>query len=49
MLLLFLFSAGIVNGFVRNKNNGEVLAYTNVLIEGTSMGASTNENGKYNI
>jgi len=49
MLLLFLFSAGIVNGFVRNKNNGEVLAYTNVLIEGTSLGASTNENGYYII
>lgn len=38
-----------VRGFVYNKKNGEPAIFTNVLLKGTSYGASTDVNGYYSI
>jgi len=40
---------GAVNGFVRDATNGEPLAYANVFLEGTSLGAGTSDRGYYYI
>ncbi|MCF7794174.1 MAG: TonB-dependent receptor [Candidatus Cloacimonetes bacterium] len=51
MLLKFvssLFSA-TVSGFVLDKSNGERIAYTSVIINGTNQGALTNKEGYFVI
>lgn len=40
---------GSVRGTVYNKENGEPVIFTNVLLKGTSFGASTDINGLYSI
>jgi hypothetical protein len=42
-------SAGTINGFVRDAENGESLPYANVFLKDTSLGAVTNERGYYVI
>ncbi len=55
VLLLILFpvftfaQTGKIVGTVSDKENGEALLGANVLIEGTSFGAATNENGDFVI
>ena len=54
LLLLFaqltLFAQkGSVRGFVYDKENGEPIMFCNVIIEGKSIGASTDVNGFFNI
>ncbi|MBM3315505.1 carboxypeptidase-like regulatory domain-containing protein, partial [candidate division WOR-3 bacterium] len=38
-----------MNGFVRDASNGEPLAYANVYLDGTSLGAATSERGYFYI
>ena len=40
---------GSINGYVRDLTNGEPLAYANVYLEGTSIGAASNDRGYYYI
>ncbi|MEO0077711.1 MAG: TonB-dependent receptor [candidate division WOR-3 bacterium] len=40
---------GAVSGFVRDASNGEPLAYANVYLEGTGLGAATSDKGYYYI
>jgi len=40
---------GAVNGFVRDAADGEPLAYCNVYLDGTELGAATNANGYFYI
>jgi hypothetical protein len=40
---------GSINGYVRDLSNGEPLAYANVYLEGTSIGAASNDRGYYYI
>jgi hypothetical protein len=40
---------GSVRGFVYDKENGEAIMFCNVIIEGKSIGASTDVNGFFNI
>ena len=40
---------GSVRGFVYDKENGEPIMFCNVIIEGRSIGASTDVNGFFNI
>ncbi len=40
---------GTVNGFVRDASNGEPLAYANVYLDKTELGAATNEKGYFII
>ena len=54
LLLLFaqltLFAQkSSVRGFVYDKENGEPIMFCNVIIEGKSIGASTDVNGFFNI
>ena len=46
---LFGQTAGKVRGTVTDEGTGEALAGANVLIDGTAMGAATDENGEYFI
>jgi len=39
----------VVRGFVYDKDNGEPIIFTNVYLEGTTYGASTDVNGYYTI
>lgn len=54
-LLFFLFSAfafsqtGTVRGFVYDDESGEPVIFTNVYLEGTTYGSSTDINGYYSI
>ncbi len=58
-LFLFLFilmgvgataqQTGTIRGFVYDKKTGEPMIFTNVFLEGTSKGASTDENGYFSI
>lgn len=59
-ILLFYFSPGIlidpchaqvgtVNGFVRDAQNGEPLAYVNIYLENTDIGTTSNDRGYYVI
>lgn len=41
--------SGKLAGKVTDSKTGEALALVNVLVEGTTMGAATNENGEYTI
>ena len=54
MLLAFiactvLAQTGTVRGFLYEKETGEPVIYTNVLLKGTSYGANTDINGYYSI
>ncbi|MCS6991631.1 MAG: TonB-dependent receptor [Chitinophagales bacterium] len=40
---------GIIRGVVYDKEDGEPLIYTNVILKGTNWGAQTDEQGIYNI
>jgi hypothetical protein len=55
-LLICLFAAsvaftqtGTVRGFVYDKENGEPVIFTNVYLEGTTLGMATDVNGYFNI
>ena len=47
-LLTFSFSATI-QGIIKDKRSGQPLIGANVMLEGTSLGSSTDENGFYII
>ena len=54
ILILILGNASILcqkyvsmNGFVRDDSNGEPIAYANVFLSNTSMGAATNNEGYF--
>lgn len=54
ILLLFPFKVfakdfGAINGFVSDASNGEKLAYANIIVKGTDLGASSNDKGYYFI
>ena len=56
ILLICLFAAsvaftqtGTVSGFVYDKENGEPVIFTNVYLEGTTLGMATDVNGYFNI
>ena len=40
---------GVVSGFVKDERTGEALVGANVTIDGTTLGAATDENGEFNI
>ena len=40
---------GNIRGFVYDKNSGEPIMFCNVILQGTTIGASTDINGMYNI
>ena len=40
---------GNIRGFVYDKNSGEPIMFCNVILKGTTIGASTDVNGMYNI
>lgn len=42
-------TTGTVRGFVYDREDGEPVIFTNVILEGTSYGASTDVNGYYSI
>ena len=42
-------NTGIVRGFVYDGKSGESVIFTNVIIEGTTTGATTDENGYFSI
>jgi hypothetical protein len=39
----------VIRGVVFDKENGEPIIYTNVILKGTTIGAQTNEDGIFNI
>mgnify|MGYP002405566581 CR=1 FL=1 len=54
LLLLFistitLAQTGTIRGFVYDESSGEPIIFTNVFLEGTQIGASTDVNGYYSI
>jgi hypothetical protein len=55
VLLLILFSQqiiaqnGMIRGFVYEASNGEPVIFSNVYLEGTTLGSSTDMNGYFNI
>ena len=40
---------GDIRGFIYDKNSGEPIMFCNVILQGTTIGASTDVNGMYNI
>jgi outer membrane cobalamin receptor len=48
-MLLFSQQTSTLSGFVRDKHTGESLPFANILVKGTTMGASTNIDGYYAI
>ncbi len=53
-LFLLVFSSlfaqsGTIKGRITNKINNEAILFANVLVEGTDKGATTDENGSYEI
>lgn len=44
-----LAQSGTIRGFVYDKNTGEPIIFTNVYLEGTQYGTSTDVNGYYSI
>lgn len=51
LLLPFLASAqtGEIRGVVRNKTNNQTIPFANVVIQGTTIGATSDIDGKYSI
>ena len=47
--LIYAQSEGVIRGFVYQEETGEPVIFTNVYLEGTSYGASTDVNGYYQI
>ncbi|RMG76439.1 MAG: TonB-dependent receptor, partial [Bacteroidetes bacterium] len=47
--LSFAQKTGVVRGFVYDKETGEPIIFTNVYLQGTTMGASTDVNGYFSI
>jgi len=47
--ILFAGSTGKVAGNIKDKTTGEPLIGTNVILEGTTLGGSTDINGHYTI
>jgi hypothetical protein len=43
------YSKGTLKGFVKDKSNGETIPYANVVLESTTIGDVTDENGYYVI
>ncbi|MEP2297959.1 carboxypeptidase-like regulatory domain-containing protein, partial [Algoriphagus sp.] len=43
------FSQGIIRGKITNPVNNQPVAFANVLVLGTELGAVSNENGLYEI
>lgn len=48
-LPLFAFAQGSVSGTLLDANNGEPLMFANVAIEGTTIGATTDLDGKFQL
>ncbi len=48
-MYLFAGNTGKITGVVKDKESGDALPGVNILIEGTSMGATTNAKGEYTI
>jgi len=46
---LWAQETGVINGFVRDADNGESLPFVNVFLKDTQLGAVTNERGYYVI
>jgi hypothetical protein len=46
---IFAEVSGSIRGFVSDSTNGEVISYANVVIKGTTNGASSNSRGYYYI
>ena len=44
-----LAQTGNIRGFVYEKSSGEPVIFCNVILKGTTIGASTDINGMYNI
>ncbi|MBW7942104.1 MAG: carboxypeptidase-like regulatory domain-containing protein, partial [Candidatus Kuenenia stuttgartiensis] len=42
-------NGGIIKGFVYDKSTGEPMIFTNVLLQGTKMGAQTDVDGYFTI
>jgi hypothetical protein len=40
---------GTIRGFVYDKQTGEPIIFTNVILKGTTIGAATDVNGYYSI
>ncbi len=45
----FAFQEGNIFGQITDKNSGEILIGTNIIIEGTNLGAISDQNGKYTL
>lgn len=48
-VVAFAQSTGTIKGFVYDKSTGEPMIYTNVFLEGTSIGVQTDLNGYFSI
>ena len=46
---LLLAQTGTIRGFVYDKQTGEPIIFTNVILKGTTIGAATDVNGYYSI
>lgn len=46
---LLLAQSGTIRGFVYDKLTGEPIIFTNVILQGTTIGAATDVNGYYSI
>jgi len=46
---VFAAGNGIIEGYVKDKTTGEPLAFSNVMLVGTSLGTASDINGKYYI
>lgn len=46
---LFSQGKGYLRGFVSDSSNGEVIAYANVVVKGTTIGATTDSRGYFQI
>lgn len=55
LLILFILSSQlfakefVISGFVKDKASGEILIGANIFVEGTSLGAATDQEGFYKI
>ncbi len=47
--VIFAQSTGTIRGFVYDKETGEPVIFTNVVLKGTTFGAATDVNGYYSI
>ncbi len=48
-VIAFAGNTGVVGGRVIDKATGEPLAFANVVVEGTELGAATDMNGRYQV